>query len=426
MNQEKYKEAEGFFLRALGIDEKACGARSLDAATDLAALAQLYCMQERYDEAKRLAERAGSIVEALPADDSVEMATCLFALGRSSSMLDDAAAAVGFFRRAAEIEAVVYGPRHREVGLDLHEQGCAHLTIEEYVEAEECLRRALDILERDPGDRTMVSNCAYSLAEVARPQGRWDEAETFYKKAMAIDEKIYGPEHAEVLISIRGLAGLYREAERLDDAERLARRAAAMSEKLNGPDDPELGGDLFGLAETLVEKESFKEAELLYKRVLAIDTKAYGAEHAEVALDLRSLGMLYRQQERYAEALDCLTNSVKTCEATVGPDDPLTGVSLYHRAGVYQDLEKYVEAEADLRRVVAMDVRAYGENHSEVIEDLLALADVCVDAGKADEARRVAARASAAVEVLYKDNAEALSSYRERIASIRENAGSVR
>ena len=40
-----------------------CGAKSLDAATDLAALAQVYCQQERPEEAKRLVTRARSIVE---------------------------------------------------------------------------------------------------------------------------------------------------------------------------------------------------------------------------------------------------------------------------------------------------------------------------------------------------------------------------
>ena len=39
-------------------------------------------------------------------------------------------------------------------------------------------------------------------------QGKYDEAEPLYVRAMAIDEKVYGPDHPEVATDLNNRAGL--------------------------------------------------------------------------------------------------------------------------------------------------------------------------------------------------------------------------
>jgi hypothetical protein len=45
-----------------------------------------------------------------------------------------------------------------------------------------------------------------------------------YKRALAIDEKSYGPEHPDVAIDLNNLAALYQALNRLVEAEPLMRR----------------------------------------------------------------------------------------------------------------------------------------------------------------------------------------------------------
>jgi tetratricopeptide (TPR) repeat protein len=57
-------------------------------------------------------------------------------------------------------------------------------------------------------------------------QGRYAEAEPFYKRALAIREKAFGPDHPNVAESLSLLAELYRAAKRETEAKELEARAA--------------------------------------------------------------------------------------------------------------------------------------------------------------------------------------------------------
>ena len=58
------------------------------------------------------------------------------------------------------------------------------------------------------------------------------------RRALAIDEKSYGPEHPNVAISLNNLAALLQVTNRLQEAEPLMRRALAIDEKSYGPEHP--------------------------------------------------------------------------------------------------------------------------------------------------------------------------------------------
>ena len=60
---------------------------------------------------------------------------------------------------------------------------------------------------------------------------RHAEAEPLCRRALAIDEKSFGPEHPDVALSLNNLATLLYAANRHAEAEPLYRRALAIDEK---------------------------------------------------------------------------------------------------------------------------------------------------------------------------------------------------
>ena len=56
------------------------------------------------------------------------------------------------------------------------------------------------------------------------------------KRALAIREKVLGPEHVNVAQSFNNLAGLYNDQGRYADAEPLYKRSLAIREKALGPE----------------------------------------------------------------------------------------------------------------------------------------------------------------------------------------------
>jgi tetratricopeptide (TPR) repeat protein len=71
---------------------------------------------------------------------------------------------------------------------------------------------------------------------------RLEEAEPLLRRALAIDEQSYGPEHPNVARDLNNLALLLQDTNRLEEAEPLLRRALAINERSLGPEHPNVAG----------------------------------------------------------------------------------------------------------------------------------------------------------------------------------------
>jgi tetratricopeptide (TPR) repeat protein len=80
------------------------------------------------------------------------------------------------------------------------------------------------------------------------------------------------------------------------------RRALAVDEASFGPDHPDVARDLNNLARLLKAANRLAEAEPLYRRALTITEKSFGPEHPKVAIRLNNLAVLLRDTNRLAEA----------------------------------------------------------------------------------------------------------------------------
>ena len=89
-------------------------------------------------------------------------------------------------------------------------------------------------------------------------------------------------------------------------------RALAIDEKSYGPEHPKVATNLNNLAQLLKATNRPTEAEPLIRRALAIDEKSYGPEHPKVATDLNNLGQLLRATNRMAEAEPLMRRTVFT------------------------------------------------------------------------------------------------------------------
>jgi tetratricopeptide (TPR) repeat protein len=130
------------------------------------------------------------------------------------------------------------------------------------------------------------------LGLLLKEKAQYVEAEPLYRRALAISEASYGPDHPEVASGLNNLAGLLRATNRLSEAEPLYRRALAIDEASYGPDHPEVASDLNNLALLLRATNRLSEAEPLIRRALAIDEASDGPDHPTVASDLNNLAAL--------------------------------------------------------------------------------------------------------------------------------------
>ncbi|MFQ5937011.1 MAG: tetratricopeptide repeat protein [Acidiferrobacterales bacterium] len=111
-------------------------------------------------------------------------------------------------------------------------------------------------------------------------QGKYPEAEPFYKRALAIQEKLLKPTNPDVIQSLNNLAALYYVQGRYARAEPFLKRVLALQEDVGGPDHPDVAQALENYAELLKAKGRHDEAKLTAARAKAIRAKNKRAKSA--------------------------------------------------------------------------------------------------------------------------------------------------
>ena len=138
-------------------------------------------------------------------------------------------------------------------------------------------------------------------ALAAHVDGDYAEAQKPFEAAVKSAES-FGPEDPRLATSHNGLAEVYRAQGRYAEAESHHKRALAIREKTLGENHPDVATSLSGLALVYRAQGKYAEAEPLYQRSLAIWEKALGPEHPHVATGLNNLATLYYARGKWAEA----------------------------------------------------------------------------------------------------------------------------
>lgn len=109
-----------------------------------------------------------------------------------------------------------------------------------------------------------------------------------------------GPRHPRVAFTLNHLCGVYQSRGRIAEAETCYRRALAMSEKGGAWSPKNMAVSLNNLAMLYSEQGKDAEAESYFKRALEVTEKAFGPEHPEVAAHLNNLAAFYKADKKYA------------------------------------------------------------------------------------------------------------------------------
>jgi CHAT domain-containing protein/Flp pilus assembly protein TadD len=268
-----------------------------------------------------------------------------------------------------------------------------------YAEAESLYKRSLAIWEKTLGpDHPDLATLLDNLAALYDNQGRYADAEPLYKRSLVIHEKALGPDHPDLATSLNNLAVLYDNQGRYADAEPLYKRSLAIYEKALGPDHPDVAQSLHNLAFLYDNQGRYAEAEPLYKRSLAIREKALGPDHLDVAQSMHKLAALYYNQGRYADAEPLYKRSLAIREKTLGPGHPDVAQSLNNLAELYRAQGRYADVEPLYKRSLAIREKALGPDHPDVAQSLHNLAFLYYNQGRYADAEPLYKRSLAIFE----------------------------
>jgi tetratricopeptide (TPR) repeat protein/DNA-binding XRE family transcriptional regulator len=259
--------------------------------------------------------------------------------------------------------------------------------------AEALLEQALAIYEQESLSAPTLSSVLTNLAMIALDRGHYQQAETWMKCEMSIQEVLQEAEG--IGSSLTNLAIIYQRQGRYEEAKALWLHALRLYEQNVAPTrahDLSLAV-LNNLINFCTEQGTYTETEPFCLRMSDLREQAQGLDTPLVAMMLRYLGDLSRKQERFEEAESHYLRALDLWEQTAGEGHLLTAYALHGLALLRVAQGKPEEAEYFFHRTIQIREHAYDEPHADLAEALHDLALLYSKQGKEELAESLFERA---------------------------------
>ena len=252
----------------------------------------------------------------------------------------------------------------------------------------------LSLRTRNSGE--VADSLAYShtldlLATNLQKQNRYDEAEPFFRDALAIrmrhtDEG--SPGLLDVANQANNLAVFLEDGGSLDDAIQFAELAHELYRKHPlAPVEDRLSIQ-HNLALLHRRSGRYREAEILLREVLRSRDSLLGV-HPDVGATYNVLGALYSDIGEYDRAVDAIQRSLSIDRETLGDEHEHVAGDMELLAGVLIEAGRFDEARGWLMQSMSLRVKLHGADDPDTAISYRLLGVVLAEFDEFDEARRL-------------------------------------
>jgi tetratricopeptide (TPR) repeat protein len=238
-------------------------------------------------------------------------------------------------------------------------------------------RQALELRRRELGsDHPDIANSLFRLGQLAgrfARAGSDEQGLANLRDALAIEERVLGPEHPQVHLTLVTIADVEIRLGRYDDALAHDRRALAIAERSFGGDSIRVARVLWSLGQVLRRQQRNAEAGDIFRRALAITEKAVGPQHSHTAIAHQHVGDALQAQNDYAGALQHYRVAESVLQATVGPTHPNFAIMVLNICSMQLELKHPRQALAACERGLPVLEGAVGRDGPPVADALVGL-----------------------------------------------------
>jgi eukaryotic-like serine/threonine-protein kinase len=211
------------------------------------------------------------------------------------------------------------------------------------------------------------------IGKIYEESGKFAQAEDMERTALAINQRVFGPESLEAAQSLNDLGLEFMAQHKLPEAEKAHGEALAIRRKLLGQENTNTATSLNDLAAVYRDEGKLAEAERMAQEALGVRRKLFGPEHVDVADSLRNLTIIFGSEGRWAEAKKTGEEALAMRRKVLGPNHPYIPSSLEDLAWAESGLGEYDEAEKLDDEVLDLRQKLLGDSHPDVGRTLNAL-----------------------------------------------------
>jgi tetratricopeptide (TPR) repeat protein len=291
-------KAEPLFEKSVREMGKLLGAENPEVLMSLARLGQFYVLQDKSAKADALCTRLVPLVDKkLKLDERVnDGLKQLQAFYSSERQFGTALEAI---KKAKEASDTVFANQHLELAMALDNFAASYKIRKKYAPAEQLFKRSLEIREKSLAPDHMAVAVSYgNLASLYYVQGKYSEAAPLFTRAIDILDKRNAPDAR----AVTALAGCYEGEGKCDQAETLYLKALSNLEKTCRPGNPEIARTCNALGMLYRKQGKFAQAEPFLKRSLNIAEGMNGPQHSALIPLLENYADVLRKNNKAPQA----------------------------------------------------------------------------------------------------------------------------
>lgn len=272
----------------------------------------------------------------------------------------------------------------------LIKSGESHFILGKAQLAESKYRQASEISEKMDGQdhpNTIIS--VNGLATTLRQQAKYEEAEERLRQILNSSARLLGPEHQNTIAVRNGLAELFRQSGRYREAEPEHQETLNLSTEHLGESHPNTLASMNNLAIALSLRGNYDQAEFWCQRALQKKIETLGAEHVDVLASLNSLAVIHDLQGKYEESERQQREALQRAEELWGAEHPETMAFVTNLASVLYRQGRYPEAEQQHRLAIEVVSRELSRAHPDALANSNGLGEILRQQGRYSEAERL-------------------------------------
>lgn len=243
------------------------------------------------------------------------------------------------------------------------------------------------------------------------------------QQSLAVRERILGPNHGDVAVSLNTLGLIFHQLVKIPEARAAHERALRLREQLDGSTHASVAESLTNLARVLTSSGDFSAARRLLERALQIREARLGQNHPDVAVTLMYLAMVRGLQMNLEDALRHQARAVQIFDQATGVRTSDHATALTSFGTILGRTGDFARARPLIERALHMQEQALGPAHPDVGRTLDSLADLVAKMGDWQEALPLAERALRIREESYGHNHVEVAASLNSVGRLRWRSG---
>ncbi|CAF0848007.1 unnamed protein product [Adineta steineri] len=220
-----------------------------------------------------------------------------------------------------------------------------------------------EVLLSKTADEKEEAPIYHQLGMTTYYSGKYQEAITFYKKSIEIQQRIYSAYHPDLAKSYNWIGNAYESLNEYKNALSFHEKALKIQQRSLSPNHLDLASTYNSIGVVYKNMREFDKALSYYKKDLEISKQALPSNHPDLAASYNNLGLLYKAKADFDKTLSNHEKALEIQQQALPPDHPDLANTYNNIALVYKNMGNHEKAVVACEKALKIRQESLPPNH---------------------------------------------------------------